>query len=267
MKLERRTRLYILIGVIFLTSVVAIQYIDIAVRHAEIATDKAVRHTEIAVDKAVWNVKETRNETKDLLYGTYPPNNNPDLELRRGNGPTSSPIGSFAYRTHYIREMPSSWGDEELVTGIFLLRLGTENFLEKRYNKIPVNSSLRIDAFNEVILSPEVNKSYHCQSVNMTITQDERFIGYRDVSSTEDVESFVVDINPSENVSSIRIEITPSKECGDKSQILGVDKFFLVEPEGTLPAGVVNKVIYLSKKAIHDEANPTFPSVLRQNVH
>lgn len=180
-----------------------------------------------------------------LLFGGYDKDSHPDLVVESESfGAASGDLHNFVYSGHYISKTAALANENEVHEGLFFLRLGNDNFLEKKYNRVPVNSSIKVTAFNS-IFSPSVNQSSYCEALNMTVKQNGNILETLDVEETSTLEKFKVKPHPSNSESSITLTISPNKKCGSIPQILGIDKFYLEEPPGAKPAGLVNQILHI----------------------
>lgn len=199
MVIEKKTLIYIFIGLLYISTAVVLQ--------------------------AGWN---NNSSIHYLLFGNYKEDSHPDLVLEDSSlGSVNGDLSNFIYSGHYVTETAGLAEGDGFHEGIFLFRLGNNNFLKKKYNSIPPNSSVRIAAFNDIIFSSDVNQSYHCENLKMDVKQDKSTLETLDVENTDTMDDFRVETKKSSSESTITLSIKPNRECGNKPQILGIDKFYL----------------------------------------
>lgn len=217
MELEYRTRKYLIVGSIFLLATVMIQ-----------------------------EAPQAKDTVEDELFGDYITDNSPDMVLP--NAPNYSSISytstdsPFSYSGHYVPENRFLKGNN--TSGIIMLRAKNENFLIKRYSQIPEGSEIIVRAYNDVYLTPELNTSKYCESLNASISVDDKTSERFQVSKINSTEKYSFDAPETKKSTELRLDISPSKKCGDMSQQLGVDRFYLKVPEEKIPDGVVGRLLY-----------------------
>lgn len=213
MDIEKKTLIYIFIGLLYLSTTVGLQ---------------------------------VNPDINKILFGKYDEDSHPDLVVENESyGGGFGDLNNFVYSGHYISETSGLGSKAEVHEGLFLFRLGDNNYLEKKYNRIPPNSSIRITAFNDIIFNSDVSYSYHCETLNMTVKQNGAILETLEVNDTRKPEKFKVKTQPSNSESNIRLSINQNKKCSNIPQILGIDKFYLEEPSNAKPAGLFYQTLHI----------------------
>lgn len=184
-----------------------------------------------------------KDKFEDELFGDYITDKYPDLVLQNGAGygaasyiHTDTP---FSYSGHYLPENRFIASTD----GIIMLRAKNKNFLRKRYSRVPNGSDVVVEAYNDIYFTPGVNRTMHCDSINVTVSMDDKKFRRINVSKTDSLESYRFEA-PTRGETKFELRATPSQGCGNMPQQAGIDSFYLEIPDEEIPGNPLGKLLY-----------------------
>ena len=197
MEVEKKTLIYILIGLVYISSAVAFQ--------------------------GGW---DNSHKINYLLFGEYSSDSYPDLHIsEKSEGPSYGDYFNFVYSGHYIDNTYALGDKTTLHNGIILVK-PNKNYIEKKYSNIPSGSKLVISAYNDVG-DQDYRDDRYCKSVNMIVNQNGKELDTFDVENINNPEKFKLNPRKSNSESNFVLEIKSNSKCSNFRQSLGVDKFYL----------------------------------------